>query len=64
MRRKIHPIATKAMGIDIALYKSSTFLGALHGGALTSIAVQFTTFLSLSLPIGIVVGGAGSATFS
>jgi branched-chain amino acid transport system permease protein len=65
-----HPIAAEAMGINTALYKSMTFgVSALYtgiAGALASIAVQFASpdsfsiFLSLTLLIGIVVGGLAS----
>jgi branched-chain amino acid transport system permease protein len=65
-----HPIAAQAMGINTALYKSLTFgVSAMYtgvAGALAAIAVQFaspdsfTIFLSLSLLIGIVVGGLAS----
>jgi branched-chain amino acid transport system permease protein len=64
------PIAAQAMGIDTALYKSLTFgVSALYtgiAGALAAIAVQFaspdsfTVFLSLTLLIGMVVGGLAS----
>jgi len=65
-----HPIAAQAMGIDTAMYKSLTFgVSALYtgiAGALASIAVQFASpdsfsvFLSLTLLIGMVVGGLAS----
>ncbi|HVZ42746.1 MAG TPA: branched-chain amino acid ABC transporter permease [Ramlibacter sp.] len=65
-----HPVAAQAMGIDTALYKSLTFgVSALYtgvAGALAAIGVQFaspdsfTIFLSLSLLIGVVVGGLAS----
>ncbi len=65
-----HPIAARSMGIDIALYKSLTFgVSALYtgvAGALGAIAVQFvapdsfTFLLSVSLLVGLVVGGVGS----
>ncbi|HEY8051071.1 MAG TPA: branched-chain amino acid ABC transporter permease [Ramlibacter sp.] len=64
------PIAAQAMGINTALYKSITFgVSAMFtgiAGALAAIAVQFaspdsfTIFLSLSLLIGVVVGGLAS----
>ncbi|HTH78792.1 MAG TPA: branched-chain amino acid ABC transporter permease [Ramlibacter sp.] len=64
------PIAAQAMGVNTALYKSLTFgVSALYtgiAGALASIAVQFASpdsfgvFLSLTLLIGIVVGGLAS----
>ena len=66
-----HPIAARAMGINTALYKSLTFgVSALYtgiAGALGAIAVQFvapdsfTFLLSVSLLVGLVVGGVGSA---
>jgi branched-chain amino acid transport system permease protein len=62
-----HPIAAAAMGINLALYKSLAFgASALFtgvAGALGAIAVQFvapdsfTAFLSISLLVGMVVGG-------
>jgi branched-chain amino acid transport system permease protein len=65
-----HPIAAKSMGINTALYKSLTFgVSALYtgiAGALGAIAVQFvapdsfTFLLSISLLVGLVVGGVGS----
>jgi branched-chain amino acid transport system permease protein len=61
------PIAAAATGIDVARYKSLTFgISAMYtgiAGALGGIAVQFvgpdsfSFFLSLSLLVGIVVGG-------
>jgi len=64
------PIAAQAMGINTALYKSLTFgVSALYtgiAGALAAIAVQFASpdsfsvFLSISLLIGVVVGGLAS----
>jgi branched-chain amino acid transport system permease protein len=64
------PIAAQAMGIDSALYKSLAFgLSALYtgvAGALGAIAVQFVApdsfaiGLSISLLIGVVVGGLAS----
>jgi branched-chain amino acid transport system permease protein len=65
-----HPIAAAAMGIDLALYKTLTF-GISAGytsiaGALGAIVVQFvapdsfTVFLSITLLVGLVVGGLGS----
>jgi branched-chain amino acid transport system permease protein len=64
-----NPIAARAMGIDIALYKTLTFgVSALYtgvAGALGAIVVQFvapdsfTFFLSISLLVGLVVGGVG-----
>ncbi|MGD9614478.1 MAG: branched-chain amino acid ABC transporter permease [Alphaproteobacteria bacterium] len=64
------PIAAAAMGIDLALYKTATFgVSALYtgvAGALGAIAVQFvapdsfTFLLSISLLVGLVIGGVGS----
>ena len=64
------PIAAAAMGIDTALYKTVTFgVSALYtgvAGALGAIAVQFvapdsfTFLLSISLLVGLVIGGVGS----
>jgi branched-chain amino acid transport system permease protein len=64
------PIAAQAMGINTSLYKSLTFgVSALYtgiAGALAAIGVQFaspdsfTVFLSLTLLIGIVIGGLAS----
>ncbi len=65
-----HPIAACAMGIDTARYKSLAFgISAMYtgvAGALGAIAVQFvapdsfTILLSISLFVGIVVGGLSS----
>jgi branched-chain amino acid transport system permease protein len=64
------PVAAQAMGVNTALYKSLTFgVSAMYtgvAGALGAIAIQFvapdsfTLFLSLSLVIGIVIGGLAS----
>jgi len=64
------PIAAQAMGVNTAIYKSLTFgVSALYtgvAGALGAIAVQFaspdsfTSFLSLTLLVGVVVGGLAS----
>jgi len=64
------PIAAQAMGVNNALYKSLTFgVSAFYtgiAGALGAIAIQFvapdsfTIFLSLTLLIGVVVGGLAS----
>jgi branched-chain amino acid transport system permease protein len=61
------PIAAAAMGVNNALYKSLTFgVSAMYtgvAGALGAIAVQFvapdsfTVFLSITLLVGIIVGG-------
>jgi branched-chain amino acid transport system permease protein len=65
-----HPLAAEAAGIDNRHYKSMTFgVSAAYtgvGGALSALAVQFvapdsyTVFLSISLLVGIVVGGVGT----
>jgi branched-chain amino acid transport system permease protein len=65
-----HPIAAEAMGIHLARYKVLTFgVSAMYtgvAGALGAIVVQFvapdsfTVFLSISLLVGIVVGGLAS----
>ena len=64
------PIAAQAMGVNTAIYKSLTFgVSAFYtgiAGALAAIAVQFaspdsfTIFLSLTLVIGVVIGGLAS----
>jgi len=64
------PIAAEAMGVHNALYKSLAFgVSAMYtgiAGALGAIAVQFvapdsfTIFLSISLLVGIVIGGLAS----
>ena len=64
------PIAAQAMGVNTALYKSLTFgVSAFYtgvAGALGAIAVQFVApdsfsiFLSITLVVGIVVGGLAS----
>ncbi|MEO7392104.1 MAG: branched-chain amino acid ABC transporter permease [Ramlibacter sp.] len=64
------PIAAQAMGVDTAMYKSLTFgVSAFYtgiAGALGAIAIQFVApdsfsiFLSLTLLIGVVVGGLAS----
>jgi branched-chain amino acid transport system permease protein len=65
-----NPIAAEAMGINSALYKTLTF-GVSAGytgiaGALGAIVVQFvapdsfTVFLSITLLVGVVVGGLAS----
>ena len=64
------PIAAQAMGVNTALYKSLTFgVSAMYtgiAGALGAIVVQFiapdsfTIFLSISLVVGIVIGGLAS----
>lgn len=65
-----HPIAATTMGINTALYKTLTFgVSAFYtgvAGALGAIAIQFvapdsfTFLLSVSLLVGLVVGGVGS----
>src|SRR6267143_843850 len=65
-----NPIAASAMGVDVALYKSLTFgVSALYtgvAGALGAIAVQFvapdsfTFLLSVSMLVGLVIGGVAS----
>ena len=64
------PLAAEAMGVELARYKTLTFgVGAMVtgiGGALSAIAVgfvspdSFTIALSLTLFVGMVVGGASS----
>lgn len=64
------PIAAQAMGVDTALYKSLTFgVSAFYtgvAGALGAIAIQFVApdsfsiFLSITLVVGVVVGGLAS----
>jgi branched-chain amino acid transport system permease protein len=65
-----HPIAAAAMGIDNAMYKSLTFgISAMFtgvAGAMGAIAIQFvapdsfSVFLSITLLVGIVIGGLAS----
>jgi branched-chain amino acid transport system permease protein len=65
-----HPIAAETMGINAAFYKSLTFgVSALYtgiAGALGAIVVQFVApdsfgvFLSITLLVGVVVGGLAS----
>jgi branched-chain amino acid transport system permease protein len=64
------PVAASALGIDTAMHKSLTFgLSAMYAGiagALGALVVQFvgpdsfTIFFSISLLVGIVVGGVAS----
>ncbi len=64
-----NPIAAKAMGVNISLYKSLTFgVSALYtgiAGAVGAIVVQFvapdsfTINLAIALFVGLVVGGVG-----
>jgi branched-chain amino acid transport system permease protein len=65
-----HPVAAAAMGVNTALYKTLTFgISALYtgiAGALGAIVIQFVApdsfnfLLSVSLLVGLVVGGVGS----
>jgi branched-chain amino acid transport system permease protein len=65
-----NPIAAEAMGVNSALYKTTTFgVSALYtgvGGALGAIVIQFvapdsfTSGLSINFLVGIVVGGVAS----
>jgi branched-chain amino acid transport system permease protein len=65
-----NPIAAAAMGINTSLYKTLTFgVSALFtgvAGALGAFAVayvspdSFTIFFSISLLVGLVIGGVGS----
>jgi branched-chain amino acid transport system permease protein len=65
-----HPIAAEVMGINSALYKSLTFgVSAAYtgvAGALSALAVAFVApdafnvFLSITLLVGIVIGGLAS----
>ncbi len=65
-----HPLAAETMGINAPFYKSMTFgISAMYtgiAGALGAIVVQFvapdsfSTFLSISLLVGVVVGGLAS----
>jgi branched-chain amino acid transport system permease protein len=65
-----HHLAAESMGVDNPHYKSMTFgISAAFtgvGGALSALAVQFvspdsfTMFLSISLLVGVVVGGVGT----
>lgn len=64
------PLAASAMGVNVALYKSITFgISAAYtgvAGALSTIIVQFVSpdsfpiFLSITLLVGVVIGGLGS----
>ncbi|MDM7943372.1 MAG: branched-chain amino acid ABC transporter permease [Hydrogenophaga sp.] len=66
---KENPVAAKAMGVDIAMYKTLAFglSAAFNGiaGALSAMAVQyiapdsFTFYLSAFILVGLVVGGVG-----
>jgi branched-chain amino acid transport system permease protein len=65
-----HPVAARAMGVDSAWYKTATFgISAMYtgiAGALSAVAVQFVApdafnfFFSLTLLVGIVIGGLAS----
>lgn len=65
-----NPIAAAAMGINNSLYKTLTFgVSALYtgvAGALGALAIayvapdSFTIFLSISLLVGLIIGGNGS----
>lgn len=65
-----NPIAASAMGINTSLYKTLTFgVSALYtgiAGALGALAIafvapdSFTIFLSISLLVGLIIGGVGS----
>jgi len=65
-----HPIAASAMGINMPVFKSMTFgVSAAYtgvAGALGAIAVafvapdSFTTFLSITFLVGVVIGGLAS----
>jgi branched-chain amino acid transport system permease protein len=65
-----NPIAAGAMGVNLALYKTLTFgVSAFYtgvAGALGAIVIQFvapdsfTVFLSITLLVGLVVGGLAS----
>lgn len=65
-----NPIAAEAMGVDLAAFKTRTFaVSALFtglAGALSTIVVQFVApdsfaaLLSISLFVGLVVGGVGT----
>lgn len=65
-----NPVATEAMGVNIAMVKSVTFgVSAMYtgvAGALGAIAIQFVApdsfdiFLSIVLLVGIVIGGLAS----
>jgi branched-chain amino acid transport system permease protein len=64
------PIAARAMGVDTSMVKAMTFgVSALYtgiAGALGAIVIQFvapdsfTVFLSISLVVGVVIGGLAS----
>lgn len=66
---KENPVAAKAMGVNVSLYKTLAFgmSAAFNGvaGALSAMAVQyiapesFTFYLSAAILVGLVVGGVG-----
>lgn len=70
MALRDHPIASVAMGVDSALYKTMVFaISALYcgvAGALGALAVRYVSpdsydlFFSLTLLIGVVIGGLGT----
>lgn len=65
-----HALAAESMGVNISHYKSMTFGCSAAftgvGGGLSALAVQFvspdsfTMFLSITLLVGVVVGGVGT----
>ena len=65
-----NPIAARAMGINVSLYKTTTFgVSALYAGiagSLSAVVVQFvapdsfTFVLAIGLFVGLVIGGVGS----
>ena len=65
-----HPLAAEATGIDVALFKTRSFAASAMitgvGGSLGAIAVgfvapdSFTLFLSITLFVGLVIGGAAT----
>ncbi len=65
-----HPLAAEATGIDVALFKTRTFAASAMftgiAGSLGAVAVgfvapdSFTVFLSITLFVGLVVGGVAS----
>lgn len=67
-----HPVAAVSMGINLAYYKSMTFgVSAMYAGvagALSALTAQFVSpdsfdfFLSISLLVGIVVGGIATVS--
>lgn len=67
-----HPTAAATMGVDASFYKSMTFgVSAMYaglGGALTACVAAFVApdsfdfFLSISLVVGIIVGGVATIT--